>query len=56
MTLLLGADNVIAGSDWPISDGPVRGMLTDATQHAGVPDDEQNASAAGNSLRLPGIG
>ena len=53
---LLGADNVIAGSDWPIvNDGPIRGMLTDAMQKAGLSDDEQNAIAAGNCLRLLGI-
>ena len=53
---LLGADHVIAGSDWPIaSDRPVRGMLTDAMQHARFSDDEQNAIAAGNCLRLLGI-
>jgi microsomal dipeptidase-like Zn-dependent dipeptidase len=47
---------VIAGSDWPIVDGPIRGMLTEAMQHAGLSDAEQNAIAAGNCLRLLGIG
>jgi hypothetical protein len=27
MILPLGADNVFAGSDWPISDGSIRGRL-----------------------------
>jgi predicted TIM-barrel fold metal-dependent hydrolase len=54
---LLGADKVIAGSDWPIAgDRPIRGMLTDAMRHARLSDDEQNAIAAGNCLRLLGIG
>jgi predicted TIM-barrel fold metal-dependent hydrolase len=52
---LLGADHVIAGSDWPIVDGPIRAMLTGAMQQAGLSDDEQNAIAAGNCLRLLGI-
>jgi aminocarboxymuconate-semialdehyde decarboxylase len=50
---LLGADNVIAGSDWPIlRDGPIRGTLTDAMRHARLSDDEQSAVAGGNCLRL----
>ena len=53
---LLGADNVIAGNDWPIDDGPIRGILTDAMQRAGLSDDQQNAIAAGNCPRLLGIG
>jgi predicted TIM-barrel fold metal-dependent hydrolase len=53
---LLGADHVIAGSDWPIVDGPIRGKLTDAMRQAGLSDDEQKAIAAGNCLRLLGIG
>src|SRR5262245_19340269 len=54
---LLGADRVMAGSDWPIvDDGPIRGRLTDAMQHAKLNDDEQRAIAAGNCLRLLGIG
>ena len=53
---LLGADNVIAGSDWPIAgEKPIRSMLTDAMQQARLSDDEQNAIAAGNCLRLLGI-
>jgi predicted TIM-barrel fold metal-dependent hydrolase len=54
---LLGAANVVAGSDWPIAgDQPVRGMLTDAMRGAKLSDDEQSAIAAGNCLRLLGIG
>ncbi len=54
---LLGADNVVAGSDWPIaSDRPIRGALTEAMQQAKLSDDEQNAVAAGNCLRLFGLG
>src|SRR4051794_19705688 len=54
---LLGADNVVAGSDWPIAgEKPLRGMLTDAMQQAKLSADEQTAIAAGNSLRLLGIG
>jgi predicted TIM-barrel fold metal-dependent hydrolase len=54
---LLGADKVMAGSDWPIAnDGPIRGMLTDAMLEARLSDDEQNAIACGNCLRLLGIG
>ena len=53
---LLGAGNVVAGSDWPIAgEKPIRGMLTDAMQQAGLSDDEQNAIAASNCLRLLGI-
>lgn len=52
---LLGADHVIAGSDWPINDGPVRGMLTDAMQRAKLSDEEQQLIASGNALRLLGI-
>jgi aminocarboxymuconate-semialdehyde decarboxylase len=54
---LLGADRVVVGSDWPIlADGPMRGMLTDAMQKARLSDEEQNAIAASNCLRLLGIG
>jgi predicted TIM-barrel fold metal-dependent hydrolase len=52
---LLGADNVIAGSDWPINDGPIRRLLTDAMRQAGLSDAEQNAIAAGNCRRLLGL-
>lgn len=54
---LLGASNVVAGSDWPIAgEKPIRGMLIDAMEQAGLSGDEQNAIAAGNCLRLLGIG
>jgi aminocarboxymuconate-semialdehyde decarboxylase len=53
---LLGADHVIAGSDFPIVGGPIRGALTDAMQLARLSDDEQKAIAAGNCLRLLGLG
>ena len=53
---LLGADHVMAGSDWPIvDDGPIRDTLTDAMQNAGLSVAEQKAIAAGNCLRLLGI-
>lgn len=52
---LLGAGNVIAGSDWPINDGPIRRLLTDAMRQAGLSDAEQNAIAAGNCRRLLNI-
>ncbi len=52
---LLGADHVMAGSDWPIvDDGPIRDPLTVAMQRAGLSEAEQNAVAAGNCLRLLG--
>jgi len=52
---LLGADNVVAGSDWPIVDeGPLRTPLTHAMQRAGLSDKEQDAIAGGNCLRLLG--
>src|SRR5262249_61028087 len=52
---LLGADNVLAGSDWPIVDeGPLRAPLTRAMQRAGLSDKEQDAITGGNCLRLLG--
>jgi predicted TIM-barrel fold metal-dependent hydrolase len=54
---LLGAGNVLAGSDWPIAgDTPLRGPLTDAIRQAKLSEDEQKAIAAGNCLRLLGLG
>jgi len=54
---LLGADDVVAGSDWPIAgDKPVRGMLTQAMQQARLSDAEQKTIAAGNCRRLLGLG
>ena len=53
---LLGADHVMAGSDWPIvDDGPVRGPLHDAMTRAGLSDAEQAAVAGGNCRRLLGV-
>jgi hypothetical protein len=53
---LLGADNVVAGSDWPIAgDGSVRGILMGTMEQARLSDREQNAIAAGNCLRLLGL-
>lgn len=49
---LLGADNVLAGSDFPIVGGPIRGPLMDAMHQARLTDEEQSAIAAGNCLRL----
>jgi predicted TIM-barrel fold metal-dependent hydrolase len=53
---LLGIDNVIAGSDWPIVDGPFGAKLTAAMRQANLSDDEQTAVAAGNCRRLLAIG
>ena len=53
---LLGAENVIAGSDWPIvNDGPIQPILTRALASAGLSEAESRAVAAGNSARLLGI-
>ena len=48
---------MVAGSDWPVAgDKPLRGPLTEAMRGANLSDDEQSAIAAGNCLRLLGIG
>jgi predicted TIM-barrel fold metal-dependent hydrolase len=53
---LLGAENVLAGSDWPIvDDGPIRGPLTAALASTGLSETEQRGIAAGNCLKLLGI-
>ena len=53
---LLGADHVVAGSDWPIaSDRPIRGMLGEAIHDTRFSDDERSAIASGNCLQLLGI-
>jgi aminocarboxymuconate-semialdehyde decarboxylase len=52
---LLGAGNVIAGSDWPINDVPIRGRLTEAMRQAGLFEGEQAVIAAGNCRRLLNI-
>jgi aminocarboxymuconate-semialdehyde decarboxylase len=50
---LLGADHVVAGSDWPIaSDRPIRGMLGEAIHDIRFSDDERSAIASGNCLQL----
>jgi aminocarboxymuconate-semialdehyde decarboxylase len=54
---LLGAEHVMAGSDWPIvDDGPIRAPLQDAMAGAGLSADEQDAIAGDNCLRLLGVG
>lgn len=53
---LLGADRVLAGSDWPIVDeGPIRGVVTNALGNAGVTVEEQRGIAGANCLRLLGV-
>lgn len=53
---LIGADRVLAGSDWPVvDDGPIGGPLTAALREAGFTEAERQAIAGGNSLRLLGI-
>jgi hypothetical protein len=48
-----GADNVLAGSDFPIAgETPITTQLTEAMQKARLSDAEQKAIAAGNCLRL----
>jgi len=53
---LLGAANVLAGSDFPIAgEAPIRGPLMQTMQQARLSDAEQDAIAAGNCLRLLGV-
>src|ERR1044071_4276068 len=53
---LIGADRVVAGSDWPIvDDGPIQGPLSEAMRQAGLSPDEQTAIASGNCRSLLGI-
>ena len=52
---LLGADHVLAGSDFPIVGGSIGEALTVTMQQAGLEPDEQHAVAAGNCLRLLGL-
>jgi len=55
-TDILGVDNVIAGSDWPIvNDRPIRARLEAALKSAGFSESEQQKIAAGNCRRLLGI-
>jgi len=49
---LVGADHVLAGSDFPIAGAALRGPLVAAMQQAGLSQQEQTAIAAGNCLRL----
>jgi Amidohydrolase len=50
---LLGPDNVMAGSDWPIAgDRPVRDILLDTMQMAGLSNAEQAAIAGSSAGRL----
>jgi aminocarboxymuconate-semialdehyde decarboxylase len=51
----LGAENVLAGSDFPIAGVPIRGALAEAMQSAQLSAKEQRAIAAGNGLRLLGV-
>ncbi|MGD0107011.1 MAG: amidohydrolase family protein [Rhodopila sp.] len=50
---LLGADHVLAGSDWPIvSEGPIRQRAEQAFAAAALTPAEQTLIAAGNTKRL----
>lgn len=53
---ILGADNALVGSDWPINDKPLRPLLSEAMRQAGLSEVEQKAVAAGNCRRLLGLG
>jgi predicted TIM-barrel fold metal-dependent hydrolase len=54
---LLGADHVIAGSDWPIVDsGSLPGALMQAMQQAGLSDVQMKAIAGSNCRNLLGLG
>ncbi|HEY7663751.1 MAG TPA: amidohydrolase family protein [Xanthobacteraceae bacterium] len=52
---LLGVENVVAGSDFPIAGSPIRQPLTAAMQQARLSDEEQDAIAEGNCRRLLGF-
>jgi aminocarboxymuconate-semialdehyde decarboxylase len=52
---LLGADRVMAGSDWPVVDDGFVAKFKSALQHAGFSNEEQNAIAANNCRRLMGL-
>jgi aminocarboxymuconate-semialdehyde decarboxylase len=57
MVELLGADHVIAGTDWPIvveKDVPAR--LQKALTFAGLSAEQQQMVAGGNTLKLLGLG
>ncbi len=49
---VLGAGNVLAGSDFPIVGGSLRAPLTQAMREAGLSQDEQSAIAGRNCARL----
>jgi aminocarboxymuconate-semialdehyde decarboxylase len=54
---LLGAERVLAGSDWPIlSDGPIAGKLAAALARAGIGEADAALIAGGNARRLLGGG
>ena len=53
---LLGAERVLAGSDWPINDVPLRPALEQAMDRAGLSARERNAIAGGNCRRLLAMG
>jgi predicted TIM-barrel fold metal-dependent hydrolase len=49
----LGADHLVAGSDWPIvSTGPIAGRLFAALDRAGFTDDESAKIASRTVLKL----
>jgi aminocarboxymuconate-semialdehyde decarboxylase len=52
---LLGVENVLAGSDFPIVAGPLRGPLAQTMQAAGLAAAGQESIAGGNCLRLLGL-
>lgn len=53
---LLGASNVIAGSDWPIlNEAPIRDRLLRTLAEAGLDDEQTRLVASGSALALLGI-
>jgi predicted TIM-barrel fold metal-dependent hydrolase len=57
MVELLGADHVLAGTDWPIVvEKDVPGRLQKALMVAGLNAEQQQQVAGGNTLKLLGIG
>lgn len=56
MVELLGADHVLAGTDWPIVvEKDVPGRLQKALTLAGLNAEQQEMVAGGNTLKLLGI-
>ncbi|HEY0125060.1 MAG TPA: amidohydrolase family protein [Rhizobium sp.] len=51
----LGADRVLAGSDWPIWAPITRSTLSTAFKNAGLTPEQQKAIAEGNAKRLLGL-